>query len=139
MLCIDRLLSASATAAEAEVLLSAGHVLLHEGVLTEAGCVEMAAQTAGAMKGYAEKVLGLPVREGFLAAVQDFYIAEAAREGERLHIVIRLQMEISGVTLIEAEIFRVPDASTEERPAPVASGKLKVFAPSQIPATEEHA
>lgn len=139
MRCIDRLLSASVASAEAEVLLSAGHILLHEGLVTEAGYVEMAAQTAGAMKGYAEKVLGLPVKEGFLAAVQDFSVDETAQEGETLRITVHVLAEISGVSLIEAHIFRVADAQAgEEQTTTLASGKLKVFVPEQIPAGGMH-
>ena len=51
MCCIDRLLSSSKTAAVAEAELFAGHSLLTDGFLAPAGCVQLAAQTAGAMQG----------------------------------------------------------------------------------------
>ena len=129
MLCIDRLLSASARMAEAETTLNAGHALLCGGLLSEAGYIEIAAQTAGAMKGYGEKSLGLPVRNGFLAAVQDFFMHERAREGDVLHTSVSLQAEIAGVSLLEAVITRVsgPGESVAGQGAPLAAGKLKVF------------
>lgn len=129
MLCIDRLLSASAMHAEAETTLFAGHTLLHGGLLSEAGYIEIAAQTAGAMKGYGEKLLGLPVRNGFLAAVQDFSIHAEAREGDVLHTSISLQAEVAGVSLLEAVIIRAPrpGESVNGQGTLAASGKLKVF------------
>lgn len=138
MLCIDTLISASATSAEADVLLSAGHILLHKGRMQEAGYVELAAQTAGAMKGFADKVLGLPAREGFLAAIQDFSVYGLATQGERLRITVSLQAEVSGISLIKAEIFRSSiTGSAEQEGTLLASGKLKVFVPQSTDDGEE--
>ena len=124
MLCIDTLLAASDVAAEAQAYLAPGHILLHGGVMSEAGFAELAAQTAGALKGYGEIVKGLPARDGFLAAIQDFSILALAKQGDTLRIVIRETAEIGGVSLIEAVIARWTDGVEE---AVLARGKLKVF------------
>lgn len=123
MLCIDVLLFASETEAEASVTLCPGHLLLHEGRLHESGFIELAAQTAGAMKGYNEKKEGKPVRDGFLAAVQKFSCAGFAREGDTVHIAIKLVAEMGGVSLLEARISREAAGCSEL----LAQGKLKVF------------
>lgn len=124
MLCIDTLLSASENEAEAVVTLHPGHMLLHQGRLHESGFIELAAQAAGAMKGYNEKKENRPVRDGFLAAVQKFSCAGAAREGDTLHITVKLVAEMGGVSLLETQISR--NAASGCRDV-LAHGKLKVF------------
>ncbi|MDR1489358.1 MAG: hypothetical protein LBS65_02570 [Desulfovibrio sp.] len=138
MLCLDRLICVSETAAEAEVVLAPGHILLHEGLLCDAGHVELAAQTAGAMKGYmkscaegdaagsAKTSPGL----GFLAAAQDFSVMGKARAGDTLRVRVSLRAEVAGVRLLEAEIRRLPAGAPPEI---LARGKLKVVVPEDIP------
>lgn len=123
MLCIDMLLWASESEAEASVELSPGHLLLHERRLHESGFIELAAQTAGAMKGYNEKKQGKPVRDGFLAAVQKFFCSGFAGEGDSLRITVNLVAEIGGVSLLEVSILR----ETADCREMLAHGKLKVF------------
>jgi predicted hotdog family 3-hydroxylacyl-ACP dehydratase len=112
--------------AETETYLHDGHLLLHNGALTEAGCVELAAQSAAAMKGYAEITLGMPVGEGFLAAVRDFTFTGQARTGDTLRIAVGVTAEVAGISLVEAVIRR----RESEKDFPVmAHGSLKVYAP----------
>jgi predicted hotdog family 3-hydroxylacyl-ACP dehydratase len=126
MLCIDALLSASATGATASAHLGPDHILLHAGALTRPGHVELAAQTAGAMKGFAEKQLGLPVKKGFLAAAQDFSFLRDAKEVDTLRITVALTAEVAGVSLLEAAIYR---ETAGDEPELLSKGKLKVFVP----------
>ena len=126
MLCIDFLLSASDTEAEAEVTLAPGHVLLHQGILTRAGYVELAAQTVGALQGYGERIHNLPVRKGFLATAQGFSVSADALEGDVLRIFVTLITEISGVSLIEGTISRLGKKAVPEL---LAHGRFKVFVP----------
>lgn len=137
MLCLDRLLYASESDAEAEVVLKPGHILLHEDLLYDAGYVELAAQTAGAMKGYLESCAegGAGSGEtspglGFLAAVQDFSVMGSAGTGDILRIRVNLRAEVAGVRLLEAEIRRVLSGGPSEI---LARGKLKVVVPEEIP------
>lgn len=129
MLCIDSLVRASAAEAEAVVLLGRDHVLLEEGVLHEAGYVELAAQTAGAMQGYMEKALGRPVQKGFLASAQKFSFWGTARQGDFLRITVGLVGEVGGVSLLEASICR---DTGKEKPELLAQGRIKVFVPQKI-------
>ncbi len=126
MLCIDTLQYAATHEATALAQLRHGHILLHAGVLTRAGHIELAAQTAGTMKGFAEAQLGSPVREGFLAAAQDFSFLSDAKEGDTLRIEVVLTAEVAGVSLLEAAIYREKDG---EEPELLSTGKLKVFMP----------
>jgi predicted hotdog family 3-hydroxylacyl-ACP dehydratase len=126
MVCIDELLFASAGHAQARVRLSPDHILLHNGILTEAGYVELAAQTAGAMKGYLEKKLGLSAREGFLAAAQNFVFHGKARQGDLLRIAVAATAEVAGVSLLDASILR--EENNGDSPL-LAGGRLKLFVP----------
>jgi predicted hotdog family 3-hydroxylacyl-ACP dehydratase len=126
MVCIDTLLSASATRGEASVRLGRDSILLHDDALTEAGYVELAAQTAGAMKSFMERKRGVPAKEGFLAAIRDFSCFAQAKRGDFLRVTVTLAAEIAGVNLIEAAIRRENDG---EAPVLLAGGKLKLFVP----------
>jgi predicted hotdog family 3-hydroxylacyl-ACP dehydratase len=126
MVCIDELLCASATQAQARVRLAPDHPLLHDGMLTEAGYVELAAQTAGAMKGYLEKELSLPVREGFLAAAQNFSFHGKALQGDVLRIAVALTARVAELSLLEASVLREDEGGGSTL---LAGGKLKIFVP----------
>jgi predicted hotdog family 3-hydroxylacyl-ACP dehydratase len=128
MLCLDCLCAVSETRAEAAARLAPGHILLHEGALCEAGLVELAAQTVGAMQGYWDLRLGRPARDGFLAAAQRFVFFDRAGVGDALRITVDLVAELAGMYLVEAAITKI-DATGE--PTTIAAGKLKVFVPEQ--------
>jgi predicted hotdog family 3-hydroxylacyl-ACP dehydratase len=126
MICVDELLCASATHAQARVRLSPGHILLHNGMLAESGYVELAAQTAGAMKGYLEKKRNIPVREGFLAAAQNFSFHGKALQGDVLRIAVALTARVAEISLLEASILREEGNGDSLL---LARGKLKLFIP----------
>jgi predicted hotdog family 3-hydroxylacyl-ACP dehydratase len=137
MLCIDALTAASETQAESVAHLAWGHILLEQDAISEVGYIELAAQTAGAMKGYWEKIAGRPISDGYLAAVQNFTVFDKAFLGETVSIHITLLMELSGVRLIEAEIKRLPQKTSGNTTSTLlASGKLKLFLPEASPEDE---
>ncbi len=120
MLCIDHLVRATDDAAEAEVLLRDGYILLNsQGNIEPCGFVELAAQCAGAGFGWSRRRRGETPLLGFLAAVQDFTVTEPAQKGDLLRIRTVRSAEVGGVSLVEASIH------AGERW--LASGKLKVF------------
>ncbi|MDR2744880.1 MAG: hypothetical protein LBB66_06790 [Desulfovibrio sp.] len=134
MLCIDALISVSKTGAEATAFLRSGHILLDIDVISEVGYIELAAQTAGALKGYWDKAAERPIGDGYLAAVQNFTVWGKARLGETLSTSVTLLTELSGVQLIEAEIRRLPKKTGQNAAcSPLASGRLKLFVPETVP------
>ncbi|MDR2573115.1 MAG: hypothetical protein LBC94_02005 [Desulfovibrio sp.] len=138
MLCINALVAASRTTAEAVAHLHSGHILLDGGAVTEAGFIELAAQTAGAMKGYWEKTAGRPIGDGYLAAVGNFTVFGKARLGETLNISIELLTELSDIRLIEAHIRQAPCGRGDDAAGSLlASGKLKLFVPELGPKHEK--
>ena len=121
MCCIDRLLSSSKTAAITEADLHAEHVLLTDGLLDPAGCVELAAQTAGALQGFDQYKQGLPPKSGFLVGVQDFFVHGIARAGDTVRIEAAIIAELGEMTVLSARLFH------QERL--LAEGRLKVYVP----------
>lgn len=121
MCCIDRLLSSSKTAAAAEADLHAAHSLLTDGFLDPAGCVELAAQTAGAMQGFDQHIQGLPPRSGFLVGVQDFAVHGAARIGDTVRMEVDIIAELGDMTVLSARLFHQATL--------LAEGRLKVYVP----------
>lgn len=124
MLCVDALVATGEASAVVTAFLGPDHILLHEGMCSEAGLVELAAQAVGAMKGYGEQCLGLPVKDGFLAAAQDFSFLSPAREGDSLRIHVAVIAEMGGVSLIETVIHRDTGSAAMDM---VARGRLKLF------------
>lgn len=121
MCCIQRLLSSSETAAVAEVTLTPEHCLVTEGKLEKAGCVEMAAQAAGAMQGFDMFLKGLPPQAGYLVGVQDFDFYASAEVGDTLTITVAIETEFGEVTVIFARVLKKGEL--------LAEGRLKVYVP----------
>ena len=121
MCCIDRLLSSSKTAAVVEADLHAGHILLTDGVLDPAGCVELAAQTAGALQGFDQHIHGLPPKSGFLVGVQDFFVHSTARVGDTVRIEVVIIAELGEMTVLSSKLFH--------QEVLLAEGRLKVYVP----------
>ena len=119
MCCIDFLVHVTPAEARGTVTLLPNHVLVHEGELIAAGFIELAAQTAGAMQGYWQKKEHLPVRVGYLVAVQNFSMLQPAYVGDALAISVAVQGELEGVSILVAAIHRHQEL--------LAQGKLKVF------------
>ncbi len=122
MCCIDALLATDASGGEARVLLARGHVLLGEQGLEECGYIELAAQTAGALQGYARQAAGLAPASGFLAGVQDFQTIAPAVENDVLTVRVQTLAVVGDVTLLEGSVWRNGEL--------LAKGKLKVYVPS---------
>ena len=121
MCCIDRLLSSSKTAATSEASLHAGHSLLTDGVLELTGCIELAAQTAGAMQGFDQAIQGLPPKAGFLVGVQDFILRDVAHAGDTVRMEVCIIAELGEMTVLSANIFHQETL--------LAEGRLKVYVP----------
>lgn len=119
MRCVDRLVAHAVTKGVAETVLCPGHMLLRDGVLDPAGYVELAAQAAGAVRGYTERLQGREPDMGYLVGVQEFRIHEEARQGDALRMEIDTVAELGNVSVLSAVI------SCEGRV--LAEGTLKVF------------
>lgn len=119
MRCVDRLVSHAVTEGVAETVLRPGHILLCDGFLDPAGYVELAAQAAGAVRGYTRRLEGREPDMGYLAGVQEFAFHEEARQGDTLRMEIDTVAELGNVSVLSAVI------SCEGRV--LAEGSLKVF------------
>lgn len=125
MCCLDVLIHATTTTAKAMVTLTPGHVLLQEGgMITPAGYIELAAQTAGALQGYEQLQSSTGPRTGYLVAVQNFEVLAPAYVENILIISVVVQKELEGVSIILAEVLHNGHI--------LAHCKLKVFVKEEL-------
>lgn len=122
MCCIDSLVDVTDTTALGTVFLREGHILVDEnGHINPIGYIELAAQTAGAMQGYAQlREKQLP-SEGFLVAVQHITFSASAFIGEDLWIQVQTIGEFQGISVLSFCVYN----DAEEK----SCGKLKVYQP----------
>ena len=119
MCCIDRLLTSTKTMAVAEVVLEGNHSLLDGDTLAPAGCVELAAQTAGALQGFDRQRQNLPPQHGYLVGAQDFAVCGTATVGDRLEVEVHIEAEFAEVTVLSAKVSRGETV--------LATGRIKVY------------
>jgi predicted hotdog family 3-hydroxylacyl-ACP dehydratase len=128
---IDRLLEYSeGEEATVEALIDAANPLLDkDDQLAEVALVEMLAQSFAAVQGYADRLAGKPVGQGFLVGISKITIEGTARLGDRLLIRIRPIAALEGFVVVEGEVSLGH--------LPLASGKLKLWIPQAEATTEE--
>jgi predicted hotdog family 3-hydroxylacyl-ACP dehydratase len=122
MLCIDELFACTEDGASASARLHEGHILLDaDGHMEPVGFIELAAQCAGAARGFRVLKEGGERGPGFLAGVRDFSVFAPACVGDTLVVHVCALSELEGVRLLEARIYRGDEL--------LAGGKIKVFEP----------
>lgn len=102
-----------------EALVSPENPLLDDGYLDETGLIEMLAQSFAAVQGYADRLEGKPVRDGFLVGIRGVSVKAAARRGDRLLIRIRPVASLEGFVVVEGEVSRNEEV--------LAAGNLKLW------------
>ena len=80
------------------------HLFVSDGCLLPTGLIENMAQTCAARLGYYNLISGLPVKVGFIGAVNNLHILRTPRVEERLDTTIRVKEEVFGMTLVDAEV-----------------------------------
>ncbi|GAB1410787.1 hypothetical protein MASR1M90_19410 [Desulfovibrionales bacterium] len=93
-------------------------------MITPAGYIELAAQTAGALQGYEQLQSSTGPRTGYLVAVQNFEVLAPAYVENILIISVVVQKELEGVSIILAEVLHNGHI--------LAHGKLKVFVKEEL-------
>jgi len=119
---VERLLAFHDGEGVVEVVVGGENPLLEEdGTLSEVALVEMLAQAFAAVQGYADRLAGKPVGEGFLVGIRKISIESKARRGDRLTVRIRPVATIEGFAVVEGELSREGET--------LASGNLKLWLP----------
>ena len=101
---IDRLTHYDETVTATRFLIRPDHLFVSDGCLLPTGLIENMAQTCAARLGYYNLISGLPVKIGFIGAVNNLHIRRTPRVGESLDTTIRVKEEVFGMTLVDAEV-----------------------------------
>ena len=118
---IDGLTHYDETATSTRFLVRPDHLFVSDGCLLPTGLIENMAQTCAARLGYYNLISGLPVKIGFIGAVNNLHIRRTPWVGESLDTTIRVKEEVFGMTLVDAEV-RV-DAEV------IATAEMKIAIP----------
>ena len=68
------------------------------------GLIENMAQTCAARLGYFNLISGLPVKIGYIGAINNLHVFRTPKVGETLDTTIRVKEELFGVTFVESEV-----------------------------------
>jgi predicted hotdog family 3-hydroxylacyl-ACP dehydratase len=84
------------------------NIFVEDGRMLATGVVENVAQTCAARLGYYNLISGLPVKIGYIGAVNNMHVMRCPLVGETVDTTIRVKEEVFGMTLVYAEV-RVAD------------------------------
>lgn len=90
-------------------------------VLGPVALAEMMAQAYAVIKGYADTLVGKPVKEGFLVGIKKIDFTDCVSAGDLLRIEVRTTAALEGFIVAEGDVCRDGLA--------VASGTFKVWIP----------
>ena len=101
---INTLVSATNDTFNSAFTIPADHVLVHNGVLLQAGLMENAAQTAALGMGYTAKERNEPPPLGFIGALTRIVFTGKAAVGKRLETTVVVKHEVMNARVLEASV-----------------------------------
>lgn len=117
---VETLISYDNGAGAVEAKVTADCILVNsDGSLDEAALVELMAQGYAVIKGYADRLQGEQISEGYLVGVRKLRVTGRAGAGERLTIHIRTIGSFEGFAVAEGEIERGDET--------IANGTIKLW------------
>ncbi|PLX82980.1 MAG: hypothetical protein C0617_12870 [Desulfuromonas sp.] len=132
MLLVETLSDYADLAGTVETTVAEGGLLLDDsGCLEPVALAELLAQAFGVVKGHADRLAGLEVREGFLVGIKKAEFLRPVRAGEALRIAVRTVATLEGFTVAEGEVLSGGET--------VASGSIKIWVPKRALSTGEGA
>lgn len=102
---MSELLSVEGATARTRFYIDENHVLVENGILTEAGLVENMAQTAAVRAGYQAKLENRVVANGFITTIKKLEINTLPITGSELLTEITIEDEIFNTTIISAKVW----------------------------------
>lgn len=124
MLLIDALESLEGEVGQVSARIREGNPLFDEdGLLAEAGLLELLAQSYAAVQGYADSRSGGPIRQGFLVGVRKMEFLARPRLGDTLCIQVGAQARLEGFAVVDGQVSRGDEI--------LAQGKIKLWIVSQ--------
>lgn len=109
----------SPTSASTVFTVPENHVLVENGMLSEAGVLENMAQTAAAQLGYTAYLNGVVAPLGFIAAVRNFEVTAFPRAGQNIETKMTYLNIVLNIQVVYTEVFL-----NEQK---IASAELKIF------------
>lgn len=103
---VDTLVDATAALYRSAFTVPAGHVLVRNGHLTEAGLLENAAQTAALGLGWLAAQQGAPPPLGFIGALSHVEVPLLPKVGDRITTTVELKHEVMTARVLEAKVER---------------------------------
>ena len=125
---VDQLVYYDPIVAKTVFVVRADNLFCKDGVIEEAGLIEVIAQTCAARIGYKEKTE--PQRDGvikigFLGMIKRMEMYRNPRVGEELYTTVEIKEEIFNTTLVEAKV-EIADET-------VAVCEMKIFLTDKAP------
>lgn len=116
---VDCLLHIQDNVSTTQLTIKNDNIFVQDGRFQESGIIEHIAQSAAARIGYLYANEGKPVPQGYIGSVDNFELFALPETGQQLTTTITVLQEVSGITLISA------DVTVEEKS--VARCRMKIF------------
>ena len=114
---VDNILSCDETTVVTDFHIPEDHILVENGLLSEAGLMENVAQTCAARIGWLNQTR--PVRIGVIGSINNFEILQLPKAGKKVVTNVTLESSVFEAIIVSAEV------SCDSQPA--ARCKMKVF------------
>lgn len=101
---VDRLVDCDPESVTTEFEVKAGHILVADGRLIEAGLAENMAQTAAVGAGYELLMNGGAVKLGFIGAISKLKIFSLPGIGSTLKTTVQIEHKIMNVTVVSCKV-----------------------------------
>lgn len=104
--------------------INSSNLFCENGVFNESGVTEHIAQSAAVRVGYIYSNKGESIPIGFIGSVDKMKFYALAKVGQTLHTIIKVEQEVSDITLISAKVYVEEDL--------VAEGQMKIFLKREV-------
>lgn len=116
---IDTLWRADDSSAETGLSIADDNIFCRDGIFTEPGIIEHAAQSAAAFIGLDTYMKGLPPSVGYIAEIKKFNFMHVPKAGDTLRTSLKVIGSVLGMTMMDAQV--------NDGDSVVARGRLKFF------------
>ena len=123
MVMIDCLTKATDECAVSEFTIEPDNIFVSEGLFTEFGLIENIAQTAAAQAGYLHQQQGIPITQGFIAAIKNVTILTLPPLHSKIKTTVTVTNRIFEVVIIQGTV--------EHNDITLCHCEMKIFIKSQ--------
>jgi len=102
---VDKLLFADDNITKTNFKVTAGNVLVINGLFTEAGLMENMAQTAAAGAGNLARIEDRPIANGYIGAVKNFEVFELPAVNEELITETKIETRLLNIAIVSGTVW----------------------------------